>query len=70
MDINKIKLNPNTNQKILEQHPEKGRCSSCEWEGELINCHVETETESWEMSHIKYITFFCPVCNEEIDNFY
>jgi hypothetical protein len=68
MDITNIE--PNPDQKTLDQHPTRGRCSACDWEGDLLDCDVETESESWERPDIIYTTFLCPQCNEEIDNFY
>ncbi len=64
-----LEVEPNPNTKILDEHPTRGRCLNCDWEGELFDCITETETESWEMPHIVHTIFLCPVCNEEIDNF-
>jgi hypothetical protein len=50
-------------------------CSDCGWAGPVASCESYTETESWEMSHIKYTVHICPVCalhgeHGEIENFH
>lgn len=68
MNITNIKKNPDI--EILGKNPMKGLCSNCGWVGNLKKCITEIETESWEVQYIKHVTYFCPACDEEIDDFY
>lgn len=51
------------------------RCSTCGWEGPVAVCDHDEETESWEMSHVRYTVHYCPVCSisgryGSIDNYW
>jgi len=46
-------------------------CSSCGWVGDPRICGHYTDHESWEMPHIKWEVYICPVCGEEdIEDFW
>lgn len=45
----------------------KVQCYECGWEGLNIECETEQDYESWEMSHITWTNFLCPICGEITD---
>ena len=52
----------------INENPNKGCCSECDWRGLLSECETELEQETWELP--PYEIYLCPRCNNELDDYF